>query len=394
MKIVLPDGAPLGSSHDGSPGSKGPRGTLRSSLLLGLLSWGVALAGAELAARVLFRETSSPVRFAQAESNLTNALQKSFGYGESSSEDGRVRVLDFPELFVSHPELFWTFTPNTRLPDDHWPLFGVLSNGQHLREDHEIPVTKPAGEIRILFIGDSCTFGFLEPHTETVSHLLGEAIRSRYPDLKVETLNAGAPAYTLFQGWRFLETEGMRFQPDLVVVNFGWNSGANWDGRSDLEHYAWLKASQPPGVLAHSRLCQKLWKLLHPAAPASEGDERRPRLLRKEFKALLEKVNQTTKRHGADMLVLVGAGRANAKTPAFSNPYLVDAFAFGNKLALEPGGGPGVVDVRPVIQEMSKTRTPSELFHDAIHPTAITNREITRRMLRKLGPWVKARRAD
>jgi lysophospholipase L1-like esterase len=304
-----------------------------------------------------------------------------------------VRDLDFSKIFVSHPELFWTFAPNIRLPDDHWPLFGVLSNGQHLREDHEIPIRKPAGEIRILFIGDSSTFGFLERHTETLSELLEDAIRSRFPDLRVECLNAGVPAYTLFQGWRFLETEGRRFQPDLVVVNFGWNAGARWDGRSDMEHYAQLKASQPFGVLRHSRLCQRLWQVLRPAPPVPEGDEHRPRLLPKEFEGLLEEVGQTTMRCGADLLVLVGASRANTETMNFSTPYVREAFIFGSKRAFGSSGEGAVVDVRPIVQEMSVTRAPSELFHDPLHPTALTNREIARALLAKLRPWLEARQA-
>ena len=49
---------------------------------------------------------------------------------------------------MGDPELFWRFAPNIRLPADYWPLFGVLSNGQGLREDHDIAIPKPAGEIQ------------------------------------------------------------------------------------------------------------------------------------------------------------------------------------------------------------------------------------------------------
>ena len=48
-------------------------------------------------------------------------------------------------MIQNDAELFWRLAPNTTLSDDAWPFFGVISNGQSLREDQEIALPKPAG---------------------------------------------------------------------------------------------------------------------------------------------------------------------------------------------------------------------------------------------------------
>ena len=51
----------------------------------------------------------------------------------------------FEEVFVRDREAFWRLAPGIRLPDDAWPLPGLIANRQGLREDHEIPAEKRDG---------------------------------------------------------------------------------------------------------------------------------------------------------------------------------------------------------------------------------------------------------
>lgn len=92
-----------------------------------------------------------------------------------------------------------------------------------MREDHAIPKPKQPGQIRLLFLGDSVTFGYLVSHTETFVQRAEEELRARFPDASIECINAGVPGYTLFQGWGFLETEGYSYSTpyQLEMYRYG-----------------------------------------------------------------------------------------------------------------------------------------------------------------------------
>jgi hypothetical protein len=77
---------------------------------------------------------------------------------ENTGTGGAVNPMDFVD---ADPELFWRFRKSVRLSRDGHGFFGLISNGQGLRMDHEVEVPRPASLLRILFLGDSCTFGYL-----------------------------------------------------------------------------------------------------------------------------------------------------------------------------------------------------------------------------------------
>jgi hypothetical protein len=173
-------------------------------LALLLVSTMVALAMGEAALRLLW----SPPKMIRLQQ-----LSDAFAGREEA------RFIDI--IFENDPDLFWRLAPNVRLPDDEWPLFGVISNRQRPREDHEIPSEKDEHEVRILFLGDSTVFGYLLAHSDPYVEQSEIELRRRVPGLEIECINAGVPGYSLFQGWRLLVTEGARYQPDLVVLSFG-----------------------------------------------------------------------------------------------------------------------------------------------------------------------------
>ena len=370
------------------------RKSLWLRIALAMVCFILSLAVAEIAARYLLPPVS-PLRFQQVQESLNQTLETQYGFGQLDYDGQQVRSLAFHDIFRRDSELFWKFAPNVRLPDNHWPMFGLISNGRGLREDHEIPLKKQPGEIRILFVGDSCTFGLLLHHTETVCHYTEEQLGAIFPDLKIEAINAGVPAYSLYQGWRFLETEGMGYQPDVVVLNFGWNDAGVWDNQSDIEHDRQWNASQPPGPLRHSRLCQMLWGIMHPAVQKKDPNRRhRPRLLPREYRDLLGNVAEMTKQHGVDWLLLVGAGSFNIDPKVDRTQrtaYQVAAYRYGRSIQFGPDGDAGFIDAVAIVQAMAATTPASGIFHDHIHPTALTNRQIAKALVEKLHPWLDAR---
>ena len=310
----------------------------------------------------------------------------------------RINAVPAEEIFVNDPELFWRLAPSLERPDSAGPLFGTISNSQGLREDHEIPKRKNEGEIRLLFLGDSCTFGEHLPHTDSFVQGVEDTLRSSFPDVGIECINAGVPGYTVFQGWRFLETQGYEYEPDVVVLYFGWNEGASWGDMSDPEHYEALQAQLPIPPLRWSRISQLLW-LAAGTSTSAEADEPRtrqprPRLRPDEFRDLLSRVHESTRRRGVDLLLLAGPHRNNIARHiprARRSPYQSQVYDYGVNIAFGPDRSHGFVDTVPAIQAMARDYPASALFHDRAHPTALTNRRIAGLVAAKLDPWLRAR---
>ena len=94
-------------------------------------------------------------------------------------------------------------------------------------------VEAPKQRLRILALGDSCTFGLgVDDHVTWPSQL--ERIL-RQLGWDVDVINSGVPGFTAWQGRRYLESEGLRLQPDVVVFCFGFNDEDTWASRSDRE---------------------------------------------------------------------------------------------------------------------------------------------------------------
>lgn len=304
--------------------------------------------------------------------------------------------MNLTDLVVeSDPELFWRLAPRQSRPARGFPFRGVISNGQGLRSEHEIPLEKPKKEIRILFLGDSCTFGHGLLPSETFVAQVGQMLRSQFPGTQFECINAGVPGYSLFQGLRFFETQGFRFRPDLVVANFGFNDSAPWDNQSDMDHHRRSLASQPLHGLQWSRLCQIAWEVA--SRPGNSNAAPRARLTGSEFFSLLARLDEVTRQQGSGLLLLALPYKVNLD-PRFA-PWERMEFqgaltTYGrNALRLGPESD-GVVDLIPILQELAVEEPVMELLFDHVHPTRMLNEHYARAIAAKLVPWVKSRLGD
>ena len=83
---------------------------------------------------------------------------------------------------------------------------------------------KRQGEIRVLALGDSLTFGQGVGDHETLPHFLETLLQKRDPRARSWTVvNGGHRAYNTHQELALLEELGERLQPDIVVVLWYWN---------------------------------------------------------------------------------------------------------------------------------------------------------------------------
>ncbi|MEW6676504.1 MAG: GDSL-type esterase/lipase family protein [Pseudomonadota bacterium] len=99
--------------------------------------------------------------------------------------------------------------------DGQWEF---TTNSRGLRSDRDYAYEKPAGVLRILVLGDSHTQGYEVRQSATYAETLGRYLSKRQH--KVEVLNAGVSGFGTAEQLAYLENEGLRYQPDVVVVGF------------------------------------------------------------------------------------------------------------------------------------------------------------------------------
>jgi hypothetical protein len=95
----------------------------------------------------------------------------------------------------------------------------VHFNGLGLRDPRD-RYEKPPGTFRILLLGDSFMEAAQVDQRETTAAVLEARLRAARPDLNVEVINAGVAGWGTGIEGLYLDNEGYRFEPDLVVLGF------------------------------------------------------------------------------------------------------------------------------------------------------------------------------
>ncbi len=130
------------------------------------------------------------------------------------------RALDYPEVFKRDENLFWRLRPSqvikTRFFENN--EYKIKSFGL---SGEEIPA--PSEKIRIVGLGNSCTFGWRTSEDKIYLGMLEKLINADSALPQVEIINAGIPGYSSFQGQKFYLSDISRLEPDIVLMMFGWN---------------------------------------------------------------------------------------------------------------------------------------------------------------------------
>ena len=74
-----------------------------------------------------------------------------------------------------------------------------------------------SNKYRILVLGDSMTFGYGVENNETYSKILEKKLKE---EGEYEVINAGITGYNTNQELAFLDIEGWKYSPDLIIVGF------------------------------------------------------------------------------------------------------------------------------------------------------------------------------
>jgi hypothetical protein len=133
----------------------------------------------------------------------------------------RIAGVSHPNFYGPDPDRGWALRPGA---EGRWRSEGdaqVRINRDGLR-DEEHPVAKPAGELRIAVLGDSCVEALQVPAEKTFWALLEKEL-ARCPAVagqKIQALDFGVSGYGTAQELLTLQRRVWKYEPDLVLLAF------------------------------------------------------------------------------------------------------------------------------------------------------------------------------
>ena len=126
-------------------------------------------------------------------------------------------------VFMKDDDLGWKLRPHAR---GRTSGIDVSINGKGLR-GREVPDARIPNRRRILFIGDSVTFGFGVEEQQTLPAVVESLLNTTSPE-STETVNGGVTGYSSWQELEWLSKEGVRYDPDVIVLTFVLNDVTDW----------------------------------------------------------------------------------------------------------------------------------------------------------------------
>lgn len=137
----------------------------------------------------------------------------------------------------------------------HAPVSGSIgrSNAQGFR-DKERTLSRGEVAIRIVSVGDSQTYGVGVTYDQTFSTLLEKRLQEGEP--RSEVINLGVPGWEPPEELHLLKMYGLRFQPDLVLLNF-------YVGNDILTRRGAFRESSPIVVAGRSYYVHATGNLIH-----------------------------------------------------------------------------------------------------------------------------------
>jgi lysophospholipase L1-like esterase len=85
------------------------------------------------------------------------------------------------------------------------------------------PEVRADGSVRVLALGDSCTWGWAVGQDQSYPAELQRRLDERDPAARFQVINAGVPGYTSYQGLEYLRNRGLALDPAIVIIAYGFN---------------------------------------------------------------------------------------------------------------------------------------------------------------------------
>lgn len=119
-------------------------------------------------------------------------------------------------LFIKDDRLGWKLRAGAV---DQWGDVEVRVNERGFRGP-VVPYPKAPGTRRIVYLGDSVTFGYRVARWEDTYPFVVDGLLDASDSLSIETVNLAVEGYSQWQEALVLADEGDRYAPDLVVIGF------------------------------------------------------------------------------------------------------------------------------------------------------------------------------
>ena len=142
-----------------------------------------------------------------------------------------LHVVGYPRTKTSHqrfyvehdPQRGWRNVPNAdgMFTTDEYDVH-LQYNARGIRGP-EIPYEKPAGTFRVVMLGDSFLEGYSVNREDRVAEQLEKDLAAQDASRKYQVIALGTAGYSTDQELLWLEAEGVKYQPDVVVVLFYMN---------------------------------------------------------------------------------------------------------------------------------------------------------------------------
>lgn len=144
------------------------------------------------------------------------------------------------------------------VPPDNW-IFGLEIDPaaqSHVEiRSQSVPLEKPPGETRLLFIGDSGTAGLFVELEESYPLKFAELLDRDDPDNGVRVINAGAVGMTTVGEYYLLRDELQHLNPDVVVLGLFMANDINFNlghqERRDARGTGWAERLGRRSALVH-----------------------------------------------------------------------------------------------------------------------------------------------
>ncbi len=132
------------------------------------------------------------------------------------------RVFLFPRYHIAYhygPFVLRGVLPNARFWHQSYEgKWRFETNSRGFRNARDFTYEKPDSILRVLCLGDSHTQGYETDQDSTFSADLERVLNEKH--CPAEVMNAGVSGFSNAEELAFLENEGMRYHPDVVILGF------------------------------------------------------------------------------------------------------------------------------------------------------------------------------
>jgi lysophospholipase L1-like esterase len=314
----------------------------------------------------------------------------------TSQQKAQVADASHSGIFEGDPLLLWRLKPNL----DHvvWDFTVLSTNAQHLRSEQssrQIHAKQP-GALRIVCLGDSVTFGFRVPvvwpdkPTEydrewlPYSMLLEKQLRAANPQRDIEVVTMAVPGYTSHQGLAWLRRDIATYEPDLLIVSFGWNDASMSDVPDREAIMTNRLAVGTRWLVDHSQAFAHATRWLRAKQAITKAQERarwasRPvsRVSQQEYLGNMLAIEDLARQHGAAVIVVAAPYRDHSPEAPEAGLMLQYRIALGTTMRQR---GVPFLEIR----ELTEDAYPANegWFGERIHPNHMGHRLIASELLK------------